>query len=633
MKRKTLWCLVVAAILAGLAYEFWPRRHTHVLLITLDTTRADRIGCYGYAPARTPVLDGLAESGVLCEQASTVAPLTLPAHASLFTGLYPSENGLRTNGRGRLDAGIPTLAAALKRQGYETGAFVASFVLDAKFGLDQGFDHYDDDFAPEESAQEALHRQRQGASVVDAALDWLSGWRRRPFFCWVHLYDPHFPYRAHTDLFGEDFSDRPYDAEIAYVDRQVGRLLEHLRAQGLDSQTLVVVAGDHGEGLMDHLEREHSQTLYREVMHVPLIFRLPQRLPAAARIASSVTLADVSPTILDICGLPDGRTISGRSIKPLLLGQKSPASLCYGATDEPLLVHACAPLRCVTQKSWKYIRSARPELYDLASDPRERENLAETHPEKVREMEALLADFESRLTERAELEVQLSPAERRTLESLGYVGGTQRKGATGPNQTKSQSLPDIKDMLPHEVATDEAGELIAGKDFDAGIARLRAILQEAPGHARAAWLLASTLRGRGEIEESRRVFEALVVARPESREGHHGLALVAFEQDQIDDAIAEFTKTLEIDPEFGEARFNLAMAHLKAGKPDKALESLNKLLELDASHGAAYHWRAQIYEARGRHAEAAADREKAQKYQPRPNKNGPSASLQGGHAH
>src|SRR6266446_6420022 len=214
MPRKFVVC-AAAAVLGVLAFWLWPRPKINLLLITLDTTRADRVGCYGYRRAKTPVLDGLAATGVLCERAYTVAPLTLPAHASLLTGLYPAEHGVRSNGRGRLDDSIPTLAEVLKRQGYDTAAFVASFVLDRKFGLDRGFRKYDDDIAEGESAADPHHREREGGTVVDAALAWLQEKRSRPFFCWVHLYDPHSPYLDHADLFGDEFTDRPYDAEIA----------------------------------------------------------------------------------------------------------------------------------------------------------------------------------------------------------------------------------------------------------------------------------------------------------------------------------------------------------------------------------------------------------------------------------
>ena len=299
----------------------------HLLLITLDTTRADRIGCYRYSKARTPVLDALAAAGVRCEHAYTVAPLTLPAHSSLFTGLYPVENGIRTNGRGRLDDAIPTLAEVLRRQGYDTSAFVGSFVLNGKFGLDRGYNTYDDDFASDYPTNDALHVERTGASVVDAALEWLKAPRSRPFFCWVHLFDPHSPYLAHADLFGDEFAERPYDAEIAYVDQQVGRLLEFLQRCGLESETLVVVVGDHGEGLGEHLEQTHSMMLYNSTMHVPLIFRHPTRLAGGRRLAANVSMVDISPTILDLLEVADPRKISGKSLKPGAAGELDAAFL------------------------------------------------------------------------------------------------------------------------------------------------------------------------------------------------------------------------------------------------------------------------------------------------------------------
>ncbi|HEY3968843.1 MAG TPA: sulfatase, partial [Planctomycetaceae bacterium] len=291
-QRRILWLGLAAGVLALLAFWLWPRHRANLLLITLDTTRADHLGCYGCSTARTPALDALAAAGMLCDCAYTVAPLTLPAHASLYTGLYPAEHGIRTNARGMLDAAVPTLTEVLARKGYDTAAFVASKVLDSKYGLARGFKTYND-LAGDDDAAEALVGERNAGSVVDTALEWLKAPRSRPFFCWVHLFDPHSPYLPHTDLFGDEFAERPYDAEIAYVDQQVGRLLEYLKARGLDSQTLVVVVGDHGEGLGEHFERQHGMTLYNATLHVPLIFRYPAQLAPGGRLAANVSMVDV----------------------------------------------------------------------------------------------------------------------------------------------------------------------------------------------------------------------------------------------------------------------------------------------------------------------------------------------------
>src|SRR5262249_54715419 len=266
------------------------------------------------------------------------------------------ETGVRTNGRGRLDNDLTTLAEVLKRQGYETAAFVASFVLDHKFGLDRGFKTYDDEILGDETGSKALHRDRSGETVVDAALEWLTGASSRPFFCWVHLYDPHAPYLAHSELFGDEFAERPYDAEIAYDDRQVGRLMEFLKSRGLDAGTLVVVVGDHGEGLGQHVEPTHGSTLYNATMRVPLLFHRPAQLPSGRRLASNISLVDVFPTILELLGLNPARKISGKSAKAALQGGTAPGSLCYGATDEPFLKEGWSPLRSLTDGQLKYIR-------------------------------------------------------------------------------------------------------------------------------------------------------------------------------------------------------------------------------------------------------------------------------------
>ncbi len=612
MYRKTLAGGTLICVLAGLLCGFWPRPRPHLLLITLDTVRADRLTCYGYAAGRTPALDSLAASGVLCERAYTVAPLTLPAHASLFTGLHPRENGLTTNARGRLDETIPTLAETLQRQGYSTAAFVASFVLNRKFGLDRGFNFYDDDFAGEEPAPDALHRQRQGESVVDAALNWLSQKRSQPFFCWVHLYDAHAPYFPHSELFGDEFADRPYDAEIAYVDRQVSRLIDFLIARGLDSQTLVVVAGDHGEGLGEHIERTHGSTLYNGTLRVPLIFHQPARLASGRRVTGDVSLVDVAPTILDLLGSAALREISGRSILSALQGRDSQPAACYGATDEPFLLNGWSPLRSVTAGDRKYIRTTRVELYDLAHDPGERHNLADADPEGVREMEALLADVEARMVPRAAVAVQLSATERRALASLGYAAGA----VAVPASEKAADLPDVKDMLPFDVAVEDAIQLIRRGARDAGIARLRGVIQEVPTHTAAYTFLAEALKENREFGDATQVFLSLLDVKPQSREGYYGLGNILLEQGRLDAAIGEFRKSLEIDPEYVEAHYNLAAALVHTGQPAGALDQFGEVLRIDRCNGAAWQGRANVLVSLGRIAESIGDYRMALKYAP-----------------
>src|SRR5579863_1387913 len=494
MQRRILLFGSALALLAGLSFFLWPRlfsgrRKPNLLLVTLDTTRADRISCYGYAAGTTPVLDSLAADGVLCERVFTVAPITLPAHTTMFTGLYPAENGVVTNGRGRLDDRIPTLAEVLERQGYDTGAFVASFVLNAKFGLNRGFRTYDDDFANEELGADTMHRQRHGESVVTAALKWLGLTREKPFFCWVHLYDPHAPYLPHTDLFADKFIDRPYDAEIAYVDQQVGRLVDFLKSSQIDDQTLVVAVGDHGEGLGEHVEREHGMTLYDDSLHVPLIFRYRGKLPVK-RVAENISLVDLSPTILDLLGLKDPRQTSGQSLKRVLAGDAQATRSFFAATDIPFLVNEWSPLQCWIESDWKYVRTTKPELYDLAADPHERQNVLEANTEIADKMKSRLAEFVKRLVPREAIAVQLTASELRALKDLNYIGGSR----VVPVGQAPAGLPDVKDMLPFDIEVEDAMKLVKSASAQEAINRLRDIVRRAPSHTDAYWNLAGLLR-------------------------------------------------------------------------------------------------------------------------------------------
>lgn len=272
--RSTVLALLPAAPLAALAFALSTAGCSdslagnggpNLLLVTIDTVRADRLGAYGYESARTPVLDSLAERGVLFEQAYSPAPMTLPVHSTLMTGVLPPEHGARVNGMHKLSAEVPTLAQQLQEEGYRTGAFVAAFVLDSRFGLDRGFDVYDDDLtqAYEGEGRRTLSTYRPGNVVIDATLNWLEeGENEEPFFAWVHLYDAHFPWHPHGESAeGVSAETGTYDGEVAYVDEQVGRLVEYLRSTGLEDETVVVALADHGEGLGDHHEIEHAYLL------------------------------------------------------------------------------------------------------------------------------------------------------------------------------------------------------------------------------------------------------------------------------------------------------------------------------------------------------------------------------------
>ena len=576
-RKRLLWLALGVGCAVGVAIVFglWRNRPegVNVLLVTFDTTRSDRIGCYGYEIASTPSLDQLAEQGVLFERAFAPAPLTSPSHATMLTGLLPPEHGLRTNGRDRLDDKIPTLAEILSERGYRTAAFIAAFVLDSKFGMDRGFQTYDDDLTGTEETDHPMHRSRSGERVVDLALSWLDRNRDGPFFCWVHLYEPHDPHLDHPEIFGTRFADRPYDAEIAFADLQLGRLTRFLADRGLDRETLVVVAGDHGEGLGDHQEPTHGQMLYNTTMQVPLIVAQPGRFAGGRRERAVVSLADVFPTLVDCLDLPLPRTGTGRSLKPALLGRVLPSSVCYGETDEPYLEYGWAPLRSLTTEKWKYIRTTRVELYDLEHDPAETQNLAVAQPERVAELESQWQSFENRLTAHAAPAAQLSDQDRRTLASLGYVGGSSLAAKSPP---PGESLPDVKDMIVHFSRLEKAQELMQRRDFQQAAEMLEEVVQAAPDYARAHGNLGICLAEMGRYQEAEEHYHRVLELGRDVAGALMNLGLVCRSQGKADEAVAHFEALLNTNPQDAAAHWHLATTLEDRGREEANLEKVQE---------------------------------------------------------
>ncbi len=579
-KRFLLLALIGIGI-AGYWFSTRPGRQSsqvNVLLVTFDTTRADRIGCYGYERAATPALDRLARQGVMFERAYATAPLTLPSHATMHTGLLPPEHGLRINGKNELDEQIPTLAEILSKRGYRTAAFVAAFVLDSKFGLDRGFELYEDDLSHAPDADHPLHRARSGEQVVDLTLEWLDEHNREPFFCWVHLYDPHYPYLDHQDRFGDRFADQPYDAEISYADQQLERLSKWLKDEGLEQSTLVIAVGDHGEGLNEHGERTHSNMLYNSTMHVPLIIALPGRFAADRREPAVTSLVDLFPTILDCVSTTVESPASaeapaaGRSLLPALLGKPLGHAVCYGETEEPYEENGWSPLRSLITDKWKYIRTTKAELYNLEDDPRELVNLASTEQDRIQELEAMLKSLEGKLNVRTAPHVNLSADERRILESLGYVGGE-----THPeNLTSPQVLPDIKEMIGYFDRLSDAQELIHRRDYERAVGILRDIVRDVPNYARAQGLLGVCFAELGDYAAAEKQYRLVLESGRDIESAMLNLGMLARTQKKTDDAIKHFENLLKIHPQSADAHFYLAGIFEDRGRKTKDVEQLKQ---------------------------------------------------------
>ncbi len=414
---------------------------TRVVVVTWDTTGADRLGPYGYDGNTTPSLDRFAAESVVFERAVSPVPTTLPSHSTIFTGLYPQDHGVRYNLVHKLDESAETLAEILHREGFKTAAFPSTEVLGRKFGLDQGFEHWDQLDIKETEVKRfraMAGGTRPASDAVDAALKWLDGERDHKVFLWLHFYDPHHPYRPPFP-YSSQYVNHPYDGEIAYTDAQFGRFYDELRADPAWSETLLVVAGDHGEGLQRHRETWHSYLVYETTQHVPLIVRAPGI--SARRVAEPVTLADLTPTVLDFVGTDPLEDIRGVSLRSPMRGKSSGDRFVYFESHAGKLNYGWQELKGVRFRNWKLIESSEPELFDLDADPAELNNLAATDPERVHRFREELQRVEVSIldeTMASKTDQQLSPEQQAEFAALGYVmgggGGSAIEGAKRPQE-------------------------------------------------------------------------------------------------------------------------------------------------------------------------------------------------------
>src|SRR4051812_635971 len=439
--RRSAAVVVVLLTIGAATLAWWVAsrsarpRGPNLILITIDTLRADHVGVYGATSSATPTLDALARRGARFDQVQTAVPLTGPAHATILTGQYPPTHGVRGNVVFTLGSTYPTLATRLKRRGYTTAAFVGAYPVAAAFGFGQGFDTFDEEF--HESGAADTGAERRANEVADASLRWLEGRRDDPFFAWIHFYDPHAPYDPPTP-YRERFASSPYDGEIAFTDSQVGRVLESVRASGHDRDTIVMVLADHGEGLGDHHELTHAVLTYQSTMRVPWIVAGPG-IAAGQNVRARVATIDLVPTALALLGAEADRSLLGRDLRPLIDGRPIASDPFYQESLFGRLNCHWAALRGWVQDDWKLISGAEPELYNLADDPSESRNLASAEPGRVRRMTDDLQRGLQRLApggDRAQPRAVSAEQEER-LRSLGYTAGS---GGSGP--LDDPSLPD-----------------------------------------------------------------------------------------------------------------------------------------------------------------------------------------------
>lgn len=446
----------------------------NLLLITLDTVRADALVPYGQPLPSSPTIDRMAREGALFEQVASASPSTLPSHATLLTGQYPFTHGVRSNAGYRLSEASETLAERLRTHGYRTGAEIASTVLDASKGLAQGFEHYRDlhsdgverirahSNAP--GMAELQLDERPASDITRQAKRYLDEHRREPFFLWLHYFDPHRFYVRRPEIARLLPDDDGYLAEVRYTDAQIGELLAHLEALGLRDHTLVVLVADHGEGRGDHGESTHSYLLYESTIRVPLVLWGPSNLPAGRRVTSLASSVDLVPTVLDWLGLPVPEDLAGRSLLPLLAGSSDDATRsAYGESIEFARVFAGMPLRFFRRGDWKYIHQPKPALYNLREDPSERRDLASQQPERVARLREELAALLDNAVPARGAETGVSPAERAQLAALGYAVPEEAGFSALELASLDLQGPDPAQLLEDvEVAVAAVGQLRVG---------------------------------------------------------------------------------------------------------------------------------------------------------------------------
>jgi arylsulfatase A-like enzyme/Tfp pilus assembly protein PilF len=533
----------------------------NLVLITVDTLRADHLGCYGYKSIRTPNMDRLASEGVRFETVVSQVPLTLPSHCTIMTGTYPAFHGVRDNVGYRLAETKTTVATILRNQHYQTAAFVGAYVLNAKFGLNQGFDYFDDKIegSPRSGPVVNLNQvERSAGEVISRTMGWLKAHSQSPFFIWVHLYDPHDPYQPPSP-FSDQYKARPYDGEIAYVDWELGKLLALLRQDGLYENTLVVLTGDHGESFGEHEEWTHGYFIYDTTVLVPLIIKPTQKGMAGKLVAEQVSLVDVAPTILQLMDMPLPTELQGRGMLGLIMGkQLNWPGLAYCETSYPAQF-GWSPLTAIRRADAKYIRAPKPELYDLKEDPKEQTNRVDRNTARSASL-------------------HLSPEDLENLRSLGYVGMADGSSA---GKEISPGAADPKDKLAvYEMISAGSQDVAAGR-YPEALPVLEKVIQLEPGMRLARSMLGRCYFELHEFERAKMAFRGILKQLPQNQDAQFYVAACDYRLKDWPAAETGLKKVLEKDGSFAAAHLYLGFLYQATGRSALALASFQRVLELE----------------------------------------------------
>ncbi len=556
----------------------------NVLLVSIDTCRADHMQPYSEDYAQTPSMLSMAQDGVWFEDAVTSVPLTLPSHCTILTGLHPMRHGVRDNYNNALSDDAVTLAELFQESGYATAGMIGSIIISRREGLDQGFDYYDDQFMKEDFQVMQPIVERKADRVVGSALSWLKKHTDdeadKPFFMFVHFYDPHMMYQPPAP-YDEQYADNPYDGEIAYTDHCLGRLIDFLKQQDLYDDLLIVLVGDHGEALGEHKETTHGLFLYEEAVRVPFIIKLPEddKRPVNKASKQSVSLEDVTPTLIELCGLGPVDT-TGVSLAPWLVDDARIKERNIVLETQYPLVYNWSPMYGLRNASWKYIHTPIPELYNLVSDPDEMINLIAA-PDTP--LESMKQELEDRLVDMAQAvslasDMQITPDRVEMLASLGYAAGGRSPGIISPEE----QLPDVKEKLDVYLLVDNGLGMMA----------------------------------RGFDHKSIELFLKAIDKDPDNPTPYANLGLAYFKTRQWKKAIQYTKKALELAPQNILANLQLTRIYIRSNYHDKAKRLLEIMLSDFPKLAEAHFQLGQVYMKKSDYPSALKEYELARKWMP-----------------
>jgi arylsulfatase A-like enzyme/Tfp pilus assembly protein PilF len=638
---RVFWMVAACMLATGAAGQApsHQRAYPDVYLVTIDTLRADHVHCYGYEAIQTPALDGLAKHGIRFSQAFTPSPITNTSHTTILTGLLPTVHGVTDFGK-PLDASHATWAELLKKQGYQTAAFLGAVILDSKSlapGLDRGFDFYDN--FPEHSASKSRwgRVERRGMEVVRRAETWRSVHAGGAHFMWIHLYDPHDPYEP-PEPYSKIYKNRLYDGEIAYADMALGSFLSYLKQHGWYENSVIVVVGDHGEGLGEHQEETHGIFLYDSTLHVPLIVKLP-RGNGGRVVESQVRTTDILPTVLELVGAARPEKLDGESLMPYFDGTQSGSRIVFGETDYPLHF-GWAPLRAVRADGLKFIEAPRPEFYELQTDPGELKNQYAPWDATVQRLRKMLADFRAQMPKPAPSEATVGMGTLDELKALGYLGPADAGSTT--NVPEPSLLPDPKDKIAQqnllhsamiaaeenrvgearsglekvlkldansETALQQLGELeLHAGNYEKAAEYLKRAREVRPNNATTAFYEGQALEKTGNLEGAREALEASLKSAPKgSADTRVLLGRVYLQLKNLKAAEDQFEAALLMEPQNLGGRIGLARVQISDGRFADALG----LLPEQSKSAEAFEVRAQAYAGLGKKVEAERARRRA----------------------